>query len=90
VNLAALLAEFGRRKWTHVFVEGGSRLLGGLADALLIDEWHAFVAPKIVGGAALSPVGGAGLDAIPQAPTLRVMSTRMIDGDVYIHGRTVR
>ena len=43
---------------TNVLVEGGAGLLGSLFDAGFVDEVHAFVAPKIVGGAGPSAVGG--------------------------------
>ncbi|MCH7946042.1 MAG: dihydrofolate reductase family protein, partial [Armatimonadetes bacterium] len=49
-RLESLLVELGRRRMTNILVEGGSRLLGSLLDARLIDEVHLFIAPKIVGG----------------------------------------
>ncbi|MCA9118263.1 MAG: bifunctional diaminohydroxyphosphoribosylaminopyrimidine deaminase/5-amino-6-(5-phosphoribosylamino)uracil reductase RibD, partial [Planctomycetaceae bacterium] len=61
VCLNSLLAELGRRRLTQVLVEGGSGLLGSLLDRQLIDEFHVFVAPKLLGGTgALTPVGGTG------------------------------
>lgn len=82
------LAELARRKMTHVLVEGGGTLLGSLFDAKAIDEVHAFIAPKLVGGAtATSPLQGLGLSTIPEQG-LRVLETQILDGDLYIHGRT--
>ncbi len=51
-RMDALLVELGRRRMTNVLVEGGATLLGSLFDAAAVDEVHAFVAPKIFGGAA--------------------------------------
>jgi diaminohydroxyphosphoribosylaminopyrimidine deaminase/5-amino-6-(5-phosphoribosylamino)uracil reductase len=87
----ALLAELGRRLMTNVLVEGGSRLLGTLFDMRAVDEVHAFIAPKFAGGAAaLSPVGGAGVQKMADALALRDITIEELDGDVYVHGRVKR
>ncbi|MGC4002136.1 MAG: dihydrofolate reductase family protein [Pirellulales bacterium] len=60
-RLREVLLELGRRRCTNVLVEGGSRVLGSLLDGDLIDEIHAYVAPKVIGGfLAPSPVAGVG------------------------------
>ncbi|MDZ4688182.1 MAG: bifunctional diaminohydroxyphosphoribosylaminopyrimidine deaminase/5-amino-6-(5-phosphoribosylamino)uracil reductase RibD [Planctomycetaceae bacterium] len=88
---AAWLTELGRRRMTHVLVEGGGQLLGSLFDAGLIDEWHVFVAPKFVGGqTAVSPLAGHGLDRIPEISQLVGTTIDVLDGDVLIRGRTRR
>ena len=54
-----LLAELGRRRFSNLLVEGGPTVLGSLLDCDAIDEVWAFVAPKVIGGAAaLGPVAG--------------------------------
>lgn len=91
VSPAAWLAELGRRRMTHVLVEGGGHLLGRLFDEQLIDEWHVFVAPKFVGGdTATSPLKGIGLASIPAVPQLVGTTLDILDGDILIRGRTVR
>lgn len=90
VDLKALMAELGRREFTNIFVEGGSRLLGTLFDQRLIDEAHIFIAPRFVGGAdALPPIGGLGAASIAEAATLNPVEVELIGGDLYLHG-TVR
>ncbi len=59
-----LLVELGRRRMTNVLVEGGSKLLGRLLDQDQIDEVHAFIAPKLIGGNAPTPVSGIGFERI--------------------------
>src|SRR5260221_121133 len=60
-GVAELLAEFGRRHYTNVLVEGGAAVFGAFRDANLIDEVHVFIARTLIGGAAaLSPVAGTG------------------------------
>lgn len=90
-RMLQLLDELGRRQMTNVLVEGGSRVLGGLFDAGQIDEVHVFIAPKLVGGdRAPSPIGGAGLDRIPELPQLTDRVVEQVGEDVYIRGRVVK
>ena len=87
-RLDTLLAEFGRRRWTNVMVEGGGRLLGSLLDARAIDEVHVFIAPKLVGGAsAVTAVAGRGIADMSAALCLESPQVRQLDGDVYITAR---
>jgi diaminohydroxyphosphoribosylaminopyrimidine deaminase/5-amino-6-(5-phosphoribosylamino)uracil reductase len=91
VDVAALLEELGRRKMTNVFVEGGGALLGSFFDAELIDEVHVVVAPKLVGGAeAVTPVGGTGLERVPELSQLDAPSITLLGDDVYVNGRIRR
>ena len=88
-DLAGVAHELGIRRMTNVLVEGGSQLLGAFFDAHLIDEIHAFIAPKLVGGAmAPTPFAGRGLDAIPDRPSLHEPEIELLDGDLYLHGPT--
>ena len=73
VDLAALLAELGRRGVTSLLLEGGAGLAWGFVAAGLVDEVMYFFAPKLVGGAtAPGMIGGEGLarmaDALPLGP----------------------
>jgi len=87
-RLRQLLDEMARRRWTNVLVEGGGALLGSLLDARAIDEVHVFVAPLLAGGSgALSPIGGAGVEAMQAALRLEDVAIEILDGDVYVRGR---
>ncbi len=86
-RLDALLDELGRRRMTNVLVEGGGQLLGSLLDARRIDEVHAFIAPKLVGGTtAASPIGGTGIEQMAEALTLDEPEIRQVGQDVYVSG----
>lgn len=86
-GVASLLSELGARKMTNVLVEGGARLLGAFFDDAQVDEVHAFIAPKIAGGAdAVSAVAGAGVARISEALALRNVEMTPSGGDVYVHG----
>jgi diaminohydroxyphosphoribosylaminopyrimidine deaminase/5-amino-6-(5-phosphoribosylamino)uracil reductase len=87
LKIADLLAELGRRRMTNVLVEGGSGVLGAFLDERLIDEVHAFIAPKLMGGEqALSPIGGQGIDKMTEALRLTAPRVEVIGEDVLIHG----
>ncbi len=91
VCVKALLNDLGSRGMTNVLVEAGSGVLGSFFDAQLIDEVHAFVAPKLVGGTdALPVIGGKGRELIPEAPDLTSVDMRRLDNDFLVQGRIRR
>ncbi len=90
-RLRLLLQELGRRRMTNVLVEAGGRLLGSFFDAGQIDEVHAFIAPKLIGGlSATSPFAGAGVERMDQALALEEPQVRTLGADVYVSGRVRR
>ncbi|MGD0516310.1 MAG: bifunctional diaminohydroxyphosphoribosylaminopyrimidine deaminase/5-amino-6-(5-phosphoribosylamino)uracil reductase RibD [Thermoguttaceae bacterium] len=87
-RLHSLLEELGRRRMTNVLVEGGGRVLGSFFDARQIDEVHAFIAPKIIGGSqARVPFAGGGIARMSEALCIDVPEIEQIGDDVYVHGR---
>ena len=88
-DVRTLISELGRRRLTNVLVEGGSAVHGAFHDADLMDEVHAFIAPKITGGRqSPSPMGGTGLAEIPPGATLIDPVTRTLGPDLYVNGIT--
>ena len=88
VHLAALLEVLAERGILHLLVEGGSTLLGALADDQLIDRVWAFVAPKLIGGScAPGPFGGTGSATIAETARVVIDAVEMIDDDVLMTGR---
>lgn len=69
----------------NVLVEGGSRLLGTMMDAGLVDELWVFVAPKLLGDAdGLSAVTGGPRDLVSDAQTLSLEALEELQGDVLL------
>ncbi|MFZ5832508.1 MAG: RibD family protein, partial [Planctomycetota bacterium] len=87
-RIRSLLVELGRRRMTNVLVEGGGQLLGTLFDGGWIDEVHAFIAPKLIGGAAApAPFAGMGIGQMDGAKKLRSIHLERCGEDVYLRGR---
>ena len=86
VDLPALLAEMGRRRFTNVLVEGGGGVLGSFLDAGAIDEVHVFIAPRLAGGAGAHPLAGRGVEKIALALRLSEWRWEDVAGDLYVHG----
>ncbi len=85
--IPAVLRELGRRGMTNVLVEGGGATLGSFLDARLIDEVHAFIAPKLLGGErAFSPIGGRGIEQMADALSLHDTTLDRLGDNVYVHG----
>ncbi|HWA98849.1 MAG TPA: riboflavin biosynthesis protein RibD, partial [Pirellulales bacterium] len=66
----------------------GATLLGNCFDQCLIDEAHAFMTPKLIGGSgAPSPVAGWGVADVADAQALDSPEFEILDGDFYVQGR---
>ncbi len=86
VELADALETLGARGLAHVLVEGGSRLLGALVAADLVDEVVVFIAPRVMGP------GVPALDPPPESGgflpwTLDEPSVRQLGPDIMLHGQ---
>ena len=80
-----LLHAEGRRR---VLVEAGARLTGALLRAGAVEQVMAFVAPKLLGGAAPGPVGAGGDPGWSLDRPLRIERMRVVpvDADLLVEG----
>jgi diaminohydroxyphosphoribosylaminopyrimidine deaminase/5-amino-6-(5-phosphoribosylamino)uracil reductase len=82
-----MLRLFAERGWTNVLVEGGAGVLGDCLDAGVLNEWHLFLAPKLIGGAhAPSPFAGNGRASLSQTVIAPPHEIRRLGDDVYMWG----
>ena len=90
LSVDAVLQELGRRRFTHVLVEGGASLLGSFVDAGAGDEFHVFVAPKLIGGSdGKGASGGMGVERMAEALMVVEFTSERSGDDVYLHGYAV-
>ena len=86
VDLKILMKKIAEREITSVLVEGGGTLNFSLLKAGLVDKVIAFIAPKILGGAALTAVEGAGFTNLSDAVQLKNFEVEKIGEDIFISG----
>ena len=87
VPLKRLLKKLGDAGYLHVLCEGGGRLVGGLNDAGLVDEYCLFYAPAVLGDVrAVSGVAGQGY-LLKQMPRMRCVELKRFGEDVMMRVR---
>lgn len=87
-DVGEVLKKLGEMKIDSVMAEGGGELNFSVMKTGLVNEVHAYIAPKILGGtAARGPVGGAGFDKIADCVKLGNPETESFDGDVLLKYR---
>lgn len=87
VDLKDLMAKLAERGIVSLLVEGGGELAGSLVDERLVDEVVIFIAPKLIGGGALS-VRGKGAANIKDAVGISRMTFEQCGDDIVVRGRT--
>lgn len=83
VDLREALARLSGRGITTVLVEGGAELADALLAAGLVDEVHLVEAPLVLGGNAVMPFGGRGVEAL--APAFRLLQVERLGEDRWTH-----
>ena len=87
LDLAALMAELGRRGINEVHVEGGSRLNGALLNAGLADELLLYLAPCLIGDVARGMFALPELASLDGKRQLSFSDVRMVGGDLRVLAR---
>jgi diaminohydroxyphosphoribosylaminopyrimidine deaminase/5-amino-6-(5-phosphoribosylamino)uracil reductase len=87
VDLHAMLDLLGEMSVTSLLVEGGSTIMGSFIRERLINKFHIFKAPKILGGSDGIPMAqGHGPPEIGQALVLRDVSMKRFGNDFLFTG----
>ena len=84
VDLKALMKCLGELEISGVLLEGGARLNYSALQAGIVQEINVFLAPKVFGGQAKSPVEGLGVELPEDSYKLELQGSRFIDGDVLL------
>ncbi len=81
----ALLDELGDRGMVQVLVEGGAGVAGSFHRSGLVDEYHVYLAPALMGGDdAKSAFGGAGAPTMSDVTRGRFVSVTPLGDDLRL------
>lgn len=86
VDLSALMDRLGRAEIDSLLLEGGGTLNWSMLEAGLVQRVQAYVAPKLFGGSAKTPVEGRGVELPDQAVRLKHMTVTPIGADFLLEG----
>ncbi len=89
VDLKKLVKMLGEMGIDSILLEGGGELNFSAIKAQIVDEVQIYMAPKIFGGNAKSPVAGEGIENIDEAVMLNPVKVEMFDGDVFIENEVI-
>ena len=89
VDLAALLAELGRRGINELHVEGGYRLSGALLAEGLVDELLLYLAPCLLGDRARGMFDLPQLASLEDKRRLAIGDMRMVGADLRVLARFI-
>ena len=84
VDLKELINRLGKRGIDSILLEGGGTLNESALRAGIVQEVNAFVAPKIFGGKARSPVEGIGVEVPQEALRMKMEQFRQVGPDLLI------
>lgn len=89
IDLTDLMADLGNRNIDSVLLEGGSTLNWSALDQKIVDEAEIYIAPKLFGGTASTPVGGKGVAFPKEAFQLKASSVSQIGEDFLIESEVI-
>ncbi|HZK43576.1 MAG TPA: bifunctional diaminohydroxyphosphoribosylaminopyrimidine deaminase/5-amino-6-(5-phosphoribosylamino)uracil reductase RibD [Syntrophomonadaceae bacterium] len=88
LNVTEVLNKLGEFGITSILVEGGAQINASFMQDKLVDKVLCFIAPKIVGGIAPSPVTGQGVNLMQDAYLLESIEIEKIGNDTLIKAYT--
>ncbi len=90
VDLNQLMQVLGEKGIDGILLEGGATLNYAALESQIVDEVHAYIAPKIIGGyEAKTPVGGEGIEKMKDAVNLQNIHFENIADDILVIGEVV-
>jgi len=90
VDLNQLMQTLGEKGIDGILLEGGATLNYAALESQIVDEVHAYIAPKLIGGYdAKTPVGGKGIEKMKDAVNLQNIHFENIADDILVTGEVV-
>ncbi len=88
ININMVVNKLGEMGITSLLVEGGAQINASFIENRLVDKLLCFLAPKIVGGIAPSPITGQGVKLMRDAYEFQKIDLVQIDNDILITAYT--
>ncbi|WP_168164162.1 bifunctional diaminohydroxyphosphoribosylaminopyrimidine deaminase/5-amino-6-(5-phosphoribosylamino)uracil reductase RibD [Pirellula sp. SH-Sr6A] len=83
-TLEFALDHLGTHRCTHAMLECGPALMGHAMDRNCVDEIECFVAPIVLGGNSIRPVGGSGIEKLCDAQHWVLSSSTPFGDDILL------
>lgn len=83
-DLAEVLLKLAEMGLTSVLIEGGAQIHAAALKTGMVSELQAYIAPKIVGGDGISPVGPLGLKRMKDAAIFSEPKVQLLGTDILI------
>lgn len=90
IDLKCLMEELGKRKIDSVILEGGGTLNYSAMEAGIVNRVQAYIAPKIFGGLAKTPVIGTGVESPDDAFILTSPKITVIGEDILLESDVIK
>ena len=84
IDLKELCERLGQKKIDSILIEGGNQINYSALESGIVQKVYAFIAPKIFGGQAKSPVTGLGVEEPASAFEFKLLRTQIFDDDILI------
>lgn len=84
IDLKKLMELLGARSIDSILLEGGGMINESALRAGIVNEVRAFIAPKLFGGTAKTPVEGIGAAVPDQAIPMELVETEMFGDDLML------
>jgi len=84
VDLRQLMQLLGEQGIDSILLEGGSVLNDSALRAGIVSEVRAFIAPKLFGGTAKSPVEGIGIEQADEAIRMKLINVELFGEDLML------
>lgn len=90
IDLQKLMRILAGRKLDSVLIEGGAEIQYSALEAGIVQRIYAFIAPKLFGGNAKSPVGGEGVELPENCIPLSTERIRRVGEDILVEYAVTR
>lgn len=90
IDLEVLIKELGERKIDSILLEGGGELNWSALNSGIVNKVQAYIAPKLFGGAAKSPIMGVGIDSTDKAFILSSPIITKLGDDVLLESEVIK